>query len=250
MGAVLWLRKVAIVNAQTKRFGFERSVRAGVDAKTFVMGLGLCLLVSSAPVSSKYARAYIRSWQSSTKTQVPKIGKEQLWKGAYANYEYGYSLRIPRGLVGLSPPAPQPQHGIEIRLPGNQHAHILTNADFSASDFASLDAVVDSDLQESRKSVKDLQVVNRQRRRLRRLEAIRLVVRYDDMTSGATLMNETITAIRSARRPEEAVLYTISLVTPAKQYKNDRKVLEGILRSWRLRPMPKIGKVLKNHGYA
>jgi len=174
----------------------------------------------------------------STNTQVSKISKDQLWKSTYANYEYGYSLTIPRGLVGLSPPAPWPQHGIEIRLAGNHYAHILTNADFSAVDYPSLDAAVDSDLREPRQNSTETQLVSRRRARLRSLEAMRVMVRYKEAVSGTTFVEETITAIRRAKGPEEGVLYTIRLVTPEQRYQNDRKVFESILRSWRFRPLP------------
>src|SRR6267143_492424 len=124
----------------------EKSVRADLEATESVprlcLSLCLCLLVCATLALSERSRARIGFWHVSAKTQVPKIGKEQLWRGRYANYEYGYALRIPQGLVGLSPPAPWPQHGIEIKLSRNHDAHILTNGDFSAVDYPSLDAAV------------------------------------------------------------------------------------------------------------
>jgi len=224
------------VSTQTKRF--ERFVRACVDANNCVLGLCLCLFVSSTPVSPKRLGARVGLGHVSTKAHVPKISKDQLWKGTYVNYEYGYSLTIPRGLVGLSPPAPWPQHGIEIRLTGSHHAHVLTNADFSAVDYPSLDAAIDSDLREPRQNSTETQLVSRRNARLRSLEAVRVMVRYKEAVSGTAFVEETITAIRRAKRPEEGVLYTIRLVTPEQRYESDRRVLESILRSWRLRRLP------------
>lgn len=221
----------------------ENLVRANFDTTENVprlrISLCLCLLVCSTLALPERPRVRIGFWHVSEKTEVPKISKEQLWRGRYSNYEYGYALKIPQGLVGLSPPAPWPQHGIKIRLSRNHDAHILTNADFSAADYPSLDAAVDSDLQELKKNARELQVVNRRREWLGPLEAIRVVIRYKASPSGTTFAEETTTAIRRAKRPEEAVLYTITLVTPESQYQSDSKFFHSILRSWQLRPLPK-----------
>src|SRR6266571_4767579 len=42
--------------------------------------------------------------------------KNLQWKGRYTNPEYGYSLAIPHGLIGVTPSSPLPQHTIEILL--------------------------------------------------------------------------------------------------------------------------------------
>jgi hypothetical protein len=203
--------------------------------------LFLCvsLLVASmlAPYDSSLAR--LETLNVSVRSQGPQIGKGQSWRTRYTNHEYGYSLKIPRGLVGLSPPVPWPQHGIEVRISRNRDAYIVTNAFFSAVDYPSLDAAVDSDLQELGQKATELQIVNRHRGWLGRLEATRWRVRYMDPTSGAMLINETMTAVRRARHPEEGVLYTLTLVTTESRYQSDRKVFNRILRSWRMRPLPK-----------
>ncbi len=217
----------------------QRLVRADFGASKgvlyLVVSICLCLLVSSTLALSKRSGETIEFWHLSAKIQAPRVGTHQLWRARYTNFEYGYSITIPRGLVGLSPPAPWPQHGIEITLSRNHHAHILTNADFSAIDYPSLDAAVDSDLKEPENNAQEVQVVNRHREWLGHLEAIRVMVRYKDAVSGATFVEETTTAIRRAKRPEEGVLYTIKLVTPEQRYESNRKVFESILRSWRLR---------------
>ena len=167
------------------------------------------------------------------------VEKEQSWTGNYNNYEYGYALRIPRGLVGVSPPAPLPQHGIKISLTQNHDAYITADASLSAVDYPSLDAAVDYDVEEDRKTKSDFEVLSRTRERLGTLGAIRVVARYKSAGSTSPLISETITAIRKAKRPEEGVLYTTSLVTPEQRYPNDGKVFSSIVRSWRLRALPK-----------
>ena len=199
--------------------------------------LNLLVTLILTPYDSSLAR--FESLNVSASSQRPQISKEQSWRTKYTNYEYGYSLKIPRGLVGLSPPAPWPQHGIEIRLSENHDAYLVTNAFFSAVDYPSLEAAVDSDLEELGRRATDLQIVSRHREWLGHLEATKWSVRYKDVTSGAMLINETMTAIRRAKHPEEGVLYTLTLVTTESRYQSDRKVFQRILRSWRMRPLPK-----------
>ena len=127
----------------------------------------------------------------------------------YTNYEYGYSLRIPWGIGWPQPLYLWPQDGIKIKLSQDDEARILANADFSAAGYPSLDAAVDSDSQWLRRNSKEVQVVNRHRESLGHLEAARLSVRYKDPTLGVIVINETITAIRRAKHPEEGVLYTL-----------------------------------------
>src|SRR2546421_460844 len=69
--------------------------------------------------------APIECVQTATASRAPRDNSEQRWRGKYVNFEYGYALAVPRGLVGLSPPPPWPQHGIEIRLAQNQQSKIL-----------------------------------------------------------------------------------------------------------------------------
>ncbi len=195
--------------------------------------LGVCLCVTLAfafCVAVKSAGPLARS-------HAARAADEQLWRGKYVNFEYGYSLAIPRGLIGVSPPAPWPQHGVDIRLTQDNRAHIFVNADFSASDYPSLDAALDSDLEEVRKNRTNVTIVNRGPQNLGSLKAIGVVLKYKDKTSDETIVEESLTAIRRKRRPEEAILYTIRLKTPEVRYRDDLESFLRVVRSWRLRPL-------------
>ena len=163
---------------------------------------------------------------------------EQSWNGRYRNYEYGYTVMIPSLFVGLSPASPWPQHGIEIKLTPDGHAAVYTTGYFSSVDYPSLDAAVDADVDNLRNRTKDLKIIRRETERLGKLCAIRVVARYKHASSGMSFVQETITATRKSKHPEEEVTYTITLVTPEQRYANDTKILSAILRSWRLRPLP------------
>jgi hypothetical protein len=170
--------------------------------------------------------------------QTAPVAKEQSWTGKYRNYEYGYTVRIPAGFVGLSPASPWPQHGIEINLTPGSEAAVYTSGYFSSVDYSSLDAAVNSDVNDLRKRSSDLQIVSRRTERLGKLRAIRVIARYKQASSGISFVQETITAIRWSKRPEEGVTCTLTLVTPEQRYANDTRLLSAIMHSWRLRPLP------------
>ena len=54
------------------------------------------------------------------------IGK-RVFRGSYANRQYGYSVVIPKGLVGTNARDPAPDHGIGITLSEQPKAHIWTS---------------------------------------------------------------------------------------------------------------------------
>lgn len=170
--------------------------------------------------------------------QTAPVAKEQSWTGKYRNYEYGYTVRIPAGFVGLSPASPWPQHGIKIKLTPGSEAAVYTSGYFSSVDYSSLDAAVNSDVNDLRKRSSDLEIVSRRTERLGKLRAIRVIARYKQASSGILFVQETITAMRWSKHPEDGVTYTITLVTPEQRYANDTRVFSVILRSWRLRPLP------------
>lgn len=230
-----------LMNGHKKEYVKLVMARLYANKSMSQLRLALCVHLLAALILTPHntARARFEILNVSGSSQRPETGKEQSWRVKYTNYEYGYSLKIPRGLVGLSPPAPSPQHGIKIRLSENHDVYMVTNAFFSAVDYPSLEAAVDSDLAELGRRATDLQIVSRHREWLGHLKATQWRVRYKDVTSGAMLIAETMTAIRRAKSPEEGVLYTLTLVTTESRYQSDRKVFQRILRSWRMRPLPK-----------
>jgi hypothetical protein len=169
---------------------------------------------------------------------VSEPGKDQTWKGNYVNYQHGFSVVIPKGLIGLGPAPPTPQHGIKIII-SEPAAHIFVDAYKSAIDYPSLTAAVDSDLEETRKNARGLEVIDRHREQLGPLEAIRVKFRRKDATSEVMFIEEKVTAIRNSRHPEDGILYTVALVTSEPRYESDRRLFEAVLRTWHLRPLPK-----------
>jgi len=194
--------------------------------------VSLCVMTASAIPS-------LSDKQTPRSHSAHENRNEQMWRGEYVNSVYGYSMIIPKGFVAIGPPAPWPQHGVDIQLTRTSDAHIFTNGDFSASDYQSLEAVVTSDLEDAKNSRTSLIVANRGARRLGPLRAIETVFKYKDNSSTETIVEQRITAIRPRRESEESILYTLRLRTTEVRYSHDRQVFSHILKSWRMRPLPK-----------
>lgn len=50
--------------------------------------------------------------------------------GDYTSAKYGYSVRLPDGIVGLRPAAPAPQHGFGATLPNGLERYVWVNAEY------------------------------------------------------------------------------------------------------------------------
>src|ERR1044072_1048241 len=65
-----------------------------------------------------------------------------LVKNRYSNYDYAYSVRLPKGLTGLRSPSPFPNHGFAIQLSDNPKASISVDASYNAAEWTSFDDAI------------------------------------------------------------------------------------------------------------
>lgn len=54
--------------------------------------------------------------------------------------------------------------------------------------------------------------------------------------SGQTMVKDEILAFR--KKDDEEVVYTIELVTPARRYEEDQKIVAAMQKTWRWQPLP------------
>jgi hypothetical protein len=159
-------------------------------------------------------------------------------KGRYYNYDYAYSVSVPRGLVGFRNPAPAPNHGFGIDLSKPQRSYLWVDASYNAAELKSFDVT----LKESLGYLKDegcinISVSQRTSTRLSKLRAARFVIRYKDPQSGENMVRDQIIALRKAKG-EVGIVYEIALRTPEYRYSKDKDVLARTQRTWRLEPLP------------
>lgn len=151
-------------------------------------------------------------------------------KGIYRNYEYGFNVSIPHGLVGYSAPLPLPDHGVGILLSWEPRSYIYVGADHNSFDYGALgDAKRDrltwiTDASATLISVQDLPPI------LEKIKSVRFVVRHTCPDLNGIYVDDYILAFRS----DKSVLYTVSLLTTEDSYSPDKLIFEKIARSLKM----------------
>lgn len=167
-----------------------------------------------------------------------KPAGRRVFRGSYANRQYGYSVTIPEGLVGTGAADPAPDHGVGITLSERPKAHIWTSAYYTGDPEASVDKEVDNFIEHTRKNDASwLEVLSREPARLGDLPAVRAVLRYQARDTGEVMINDTVTALRGEDETgvPDGITYAVGLSTPEARYPQDKAVYERVVGSWRAR---------------
>jgi hypothetical protein len=167
-------------------------------------------------------------------------------KGQYENCVYGYSVRIPAGMVGLGSKPPAPQHGFGIDLDHPRStawvrgaefpdSYVYVDGSYNSLEWERLDDAVNSHLSFLREKGRDVSVQVREEMRLGGLPAVGLMVFYEE--DGVEMVSDEIVAFRREAGGEVSAVYTISLSTPRSKYERDRPALEALRDGWCLQPV-------------
>jgi hypothetical protein len=167
------------------------------------------------------------------------------FEGRYSNYDYAYSVQIPKGMIGFGSCVTNHGFGIDLMNPTSRvwtergpegiypHSYLYVDASYNGTDWQSLDeafrALVVNPKDEG---ITDVELVSRTPTNLSTLAAIRFVVRYTK--SGQPMMRDLVLAFRG----RDDIMYTIDLTSPVSRYEEDKKVLAWMQRTWRLQPVP------------
>lgn len=169
----------------------------------------------------------------------------RLQRGRYINHEYGFSVLIPEGYVGIKDPEPNPAHGFSIILSRRPEAEINVYANYDAANYASLDEAVNAQLKHIQSDGTEIKMLRRESTTLQNLPATRVVTLYSDRASGAMMIHDLIASIRSQPYRDEygedetRVLYILLLKTPESRYNADKEMFERVVSAWRARPLEK-----------
>lgn len=155
-------------------------------------------------------------------------------KGPYSNYEYGYSITIPEGVIGVSNPSPYPQHGFSIPLSNQPEAQIWVDGSFNAAMYTSLPEATENYLKYLRDESEEVEVLIRESVKLHKLNAMRVVAKYKNKAISTTMIQDLVIAIRqNANADEPEVIYTLRLRTPESRYATDKDILDMLISTWR-----------------
>lgn len=191
----------------------------------------ICLVVAISLLVSGSVQAGIGCVQASSDYVVVR--------GGYSNYDYGYSVRIPKGLTALQAPAPLPNHGFEIRLSDHPKADLSVSASYNAAEWSSFDDAINAHLGYFKNKVGgEVGIVARTAAVLGGLKAIRFTLKSKTSTANDPEVREVLLAFRKAPG-EVGIVYEIALTTTTSRYNQDKHLLDDLQKSWRLKPLPK-----------
>lgn len=154
-------------------------------------------------------------------------------KNRYSNYDYAYSVRVPKGLTGLRSPSPFPNHGFVIELSDQPKASLSVDASYNAAEWNSFDDAIKAHKDFfKREAGGEVKLVTKAPTVLGGLSAIHFTMKRD------TEVREVLLAFRKAAG-EVGIVYEIVLTTPASRYNEDKHLIAELQRTWRLKSLPK-----------
>jgi hypothetical protein len=160
-------------------------------------------------------------------------------KGRYSNYDYGYSVRIPRGLTALQSRPPFPNHGFIIELSEHPKAELGVSASYNAAEWNSFDDAVNAHAGFFKSKVGgEVSVVARAPAVLGGLKAVRFTLKPKTSAAKDPEVREVLLAFRKAAG-EVGIVYEIVLTTPSSRYDKDKQLLTDLQRTWRLQSLPR-----------
>lgn len=156
-------------------------------------------------------------------------------KDGYSNYDYGYSVRIPKGLTALRAPAPLPNHGFEIHVSEHPKADLSVSASYNAAEWGSFDDAIDAHVGYFKNKVGgEVDIGARVSTVLGGLRAVRFTMK----SKTSAEVREVLLAFRKAPG-EVGIVYEIVLTTPSSRYNQDKHLINDIQKTWRMKPLPK-----------
>lgn len=157
-------------------------------------------------------------------------------KGRYRNYVYGFSVTIPKGMLGISSRPPNPQHGIKVTLSEKPESYIWAMANYDATGLGSLDKIASSQLDFLKEKNTEIKEVSRQVILVSRHKAVRLIVEYKDGETGQMMTQDVIFVLKAPPKKgsDTGIIYELELATTQFRYHSDEKLLNRMRKTWRI----------------
>ena len=163
----------------------------------------------------------------------------------YYHYTFGFSVDLPKGIIGAREPSSPSQHGFGIdldnptstewlRQPVFPKSYVYVDGSYNSALWESLDDAVQSHLGYIADGGTEVALLKKTATRLAGLRAVRFVARYKE--GGEVKIYDVILAFRNENDGD--VVYTIALDTPLENYERDKAVVAALQKSWRLQPLP------------
>ncbi|MGA3117631.1 MAG: hypothetical protein ABSF90_24740 [Syntrophobacteraceae bacterium] len=157
---------------------------------------------------------------------IPTFEEGTKVTGVYQNWDYGYEVRLPAGIVGYCLPAPAPNHEFGIVISRSPKAYVWVDASYWPEEEDSLGDIVDTHIGWVCDHGKDCELEQRSIRRFAGLEAEKFIVRYTCPQSGSIVKEEQTLALR------KDIVYTVGLISAPETYQKAKGIADRIRRSW------------------
>lgn len=164
------------------------------------------------------------------------FGLCELLRGEYVNYIYRYSVKIPAELQARREAAPAPNHGFVARIPAALSALIYVDGSYDAAFFNSTEKAASQALNYLTEEYgESVVLLERKNTRLGERRAMRYMAQYTDSSTGVTMIEDTVVALRKESSDEDecGILYSVTLRTPISNQRENSATFEKILKSWR-----------------
>ena len=150
----------------------------------------------------------------------------------YQNANYGYVVRVPKGLIGYRASPSTPDHGLGIVIRSEPRAYLYVDGSYNAAEQPNLQSL-GARHAKWLKSAGHVLSVQQSMMRLGSLRALRRVSRYTCSERGGVFVQDEVIALSADRE----IVYTVALLTTDRHYVADRRRLEQLIRSWHSSPI-------------
>jgi len=150
----------------------------------------------------------------------------------YSNFNYAYSITIPKEYIGYRSGCPNPNHGFGIDLDSFSQNYIYVDASYNALFWESFDDAINAYLQylKNDKQITSVKLFQKKNIKLGGLPAVSFIIHYEK--SGISMINETLLAFRKENSNID-IVYTLGLITTKSQYLDNKVILNKLQFSWK-----------------
>jgi hypothetical protein len=229
--------------------------RLAVSGLTFILGLMATDLRHD--LKNEFASPTDYQWSSS----MPRVAcahddgaenparavdpYEVMVRSRYANFDYAYSVLVPRGMMGAMSPDGYPNHGFVVDLDHpttvdwtNNNPfprdYLAIDASYNSAERPSIEADVAASLESLNENHGRCRVLSKTATRLGGLPALHYTASYED--GGEAMIQDEIVAFRTEQGAD--IVYSITLRTEASRYARDKSLVTEMQRSFLFEPLP------------
>jgi hypothetical protein len=167
-------------------------------------------------------------------------------EGRYANFDYAYSVLVPKGMMAArNGIASNHGFGVDLLHPtsvswvkerDSPKASLWADASYDSAEIGTPDGEIKESLKWLREKYAQVRLISKAPTRLGPLRAMRFVIAYEE--GGEAMIEDQVVAFRSQLGDDSGIIYSIDLRTLASRYDRDKQAVVEMQRSWLIEPLP------------